>query len=275
MITGTKVLGGRVVDRSREGSGIAVIGKIKCGEKAIGSNGKEYSRSLDYFIAKGSYCTHFNDAYPTAPNKIELIFTSDDINYSCPERYELRDKKGHLFGRGNGESFEVWSGKEEKYVLIHLADMPDVKEVSAKKAESLKGWERVLTLRFILPKIRGIMGAWEFSTKADKGSIDSIRDTFDMVQQQAGTVQRIPFDLTIEKHTSQKPDSKSSYPIIRLIPNISDQNMMLVSKFLNNGGSLKGIPAITDAVAETLLLAETTELEFTTNQTEGSEENES
>lgn len=248
MITGERI--GRVTDRNKDISSIAVIGKIKCGEKVVGQNGKEYARSLDYFKATGSYASHFNEAYATQPNLIQIIFISDDVSFSCPERYELRDKKGKLFGRGDGKRYEIWSRDKGAYVPVSLTDMPDLKEVSASKAESAKGWERVLTLRFLIPKIRGIMGVWEFSTKAEKASIDSIVDTFDLVQRQAGTVQRILFDLTVEKVTSQKPDDPSSYPKIRLIPNMSDDNMMKLSSYIQNGGILSGIPIITDNLIE-------------------------
>lgn len=254
MITGTRI--GRVVDREQAVTNIAVIGKLKCGEKVMGGNGKEYARSLDHFKATGSYASYFNDAFPEPTNIIPIIFITDDVAFSCPERYELRDSKGKLFGRSNGSVYEIWSRDKGEYVTINQAEMPDVKQISAKKADSRKGWERVLTLRFVIPKIRGIMGVWEFSTKADKASIDNIVGTFDLTQQQAGTVQRILFDLKVEKVTSQKPDEASTYPIFRLIPNMSEQNMMKLNTYLQDGGTIKGIPMLTDEVMEERLLLE-------------------
>lgn len=212
---------------------LPVVGKIKCGKKALSAKGKEYPQSLDHFIATGKYKDLFDQAFPVPPDKITILFTSDDINFNCNERFELRNSKGDLFAKGDGETFHVFDDKEKEYKPFNTSDHPDI----MKKCEARTGtkWHRVLTLRFLVPEIKGVFGLWQLETKAQKSSINQLRDTFDYVFEKAGTVTRVLFDLAVSKHKSQKPDDISSYPVLSLVPNVTDDNLMKLKEFAEAG----------------------------------------
>src|SRR4030095_11626205 len=243
------------------------IGKIKIGKK----NEKGFPVSLDHFIADGKYAQLFHDVYGNKPNKIQIIFLSDDLKEVCYERYELRTKQGDLFGDGDGEIFRIWNKDKKRYDYFTLNEHKDLLTRAEKAADSPKGWEIILTIRFMIPAIKGVFGQWQLSTKGRASSINAIRDTFDFVQGKATTVTRIPFDLTVQKVKSQKPDDPSLYPVIDLVPNISDENLAIVSRFIESGVNLKQIPVITNELLEKEklnLLAEASEV---TQESTGSE----
>jgi hypothetical protein len=253
-------MNGRIINKENKISNIPIVGRIKIGEKRLSEKtGKEYPVSLDYFKCDSKYCSEFYKVYEEKPSKIQIVFISDDISFVCPERYELRNSKGDLFGKGDGENYAVWNAKEKIYQKFKLSEHTDLLERSSKAAASPKGWERVLTLRFLIPKVKGIVGLWQFSTKADKGSIDSLRDTFDFVMHQAGTVTRILFDLTVEKVKSNKPDDVSTYPIIRLIPNVSDENLLLLKGYSES--ILQSIPYLNDESIKQIQAPEVKQIE--------------
>lgn len=214
------------VKKEVENFSIPIIGKIKIGEKKVSEKtGKEYPASLDYFKATGKYERAFYDIYGK-PNRIQIIFYSDNIADVCNEHLELRDHAGNLAGYSDGEDYRVWDGTQYK---------PTKKiNEAVEYYKSPNGWQRRLILRFFVLGIK-IFGAWEFSTKADKSSIDTIISTFDFVLARAGTVKRIPFDLIVSKHTSQKPNQKNTYPVVNLIPNLSDENLLKIRNFLKQG----------------------------------------
>lgn len=218
---------GRIKRQEIVKSNIPIIGKIKVGEKTASG----YPRTLDYFKCQSKYCKLFEEAYGQKPNKIELVFISDNWEDSCDERYEARDKEGRLSGKGDGEEWWIWNGA--KYV--QTTDQQQIKNAGK--------WEIVLTIKFIILGIKGVMGLFSFTTKAKASSINSIRDTFDMVLKQAGTVINIPFDLTVEKVKSQKPGEKSSYPVVNLVPNISKDNMDQLHQYLESGKDIRSLPA--------------------------------
>lgn len=231
-------MNGRIIrDEQNNHSNLPVIGKIKVGEKTE----KGYPTSLDYFKASGKYASKFNEVYPGKPNKIQIIFASDDIASVCNEAYELRGKDGRLYGRGNGEVFEIWDSQEKMY-QTHTKDLhADIIKKAPKDCRSPKGWQATLTLRFIIPKIKGVMGVWQLTTKGAKSTIPQIIKAYDFVLHHAGTVQMIPFDLEVEKVKSQKPGSKSVFPVINLIPNIDEDNMTTVRNYIEDGGSVMGV----------------------------------
>jgi hypothetical protein len=235
-------MNGRIV-RTTEPNRMAVpiIGKIKIGEKRKTSQGKEYPASVDYFICDSKYESYFHEAYGDKPQSLEVIFISDDYRDSCNERYELRDDKGSLFGSGDGQIFKIWNASKNDYVTVSITDVPNVMEMAAQKSGSKKGWETTLTIRFVLPRIPGVFGMWQFTTKGVASSIPSIVDAFDAVQRQAGTVMNIPFDLSVEKVKSQKPGDKSVFPVVRLVPNISSQRLDTVRQWLKSGKDIHEI----------------------------------
>ena len=108
-------MSGRII-RPQPVTKLPEIGKIKVGEKAEGQN---FPRSLDYFKPAGDYAPLFWGTYGEKPNLLEIVFPSDDARECCFERLELRDG-AKLFADGDGETFKVWSTKEETYITIYI-----------------------------------------------------------------------------------------------------------------------------------------------------------
>lgn len=192
---------------------MTIIGKIRVGEKRE-KNGKEFPVSLDYFKASGDFADMFESMFDK-PKKLEILFLSDDISDVCSQRFELwKGKK--LYGYGDGEQFRLWNKEKEEYSLYLKSEIPNIMEAAARKAES--EWTEILTLRFLLTEFKAALGVWQLDTHGAKSSIKEIISTFDFVKEKRGSVVGIPFDLVVEKVTSKKPDSKSIYPVIRIIP---------------------------------------------------------
>lgn len=208
------------------------VGKIKVGEKLEGDN---FPRSLDYFRPTGDYAPHFWEAYGEKPNLIEIVFPSNDAKECCYERFELRDG-AKRYAEGDGETFSAWSDKEKDYVTVTKTEYPNIMDMLSKKTGT--EWRTRLTLRFMLVKLRHVMGVWSLSSHAEASSIPEIISTFDMVAEKAGRVAGIPFDLSVQKVTSQKPGSKSSYPVIKLVPNLGVNQLEAVRQL---GANVRGI----------------------------------
>lgn len=200
------------------------IGKIKVGQK--GPTG--FPQSVDYFICDSKYAPFFQQVYGDKPTSIQIIFVSDDPAESCNERYECRDG-AKLLGYGDGETTHLYNAAKDAY------EATDDRE----RIKAAGKWEVILTIQFIIPKIQGVFGVFTFTTKGDKSTIPQIRDAFDQVKQMAGTVVNIPFDLNVQKVKSQKPGSKSSFPVVSLVPNIAPANMEILNTYLNQGNTVK------------------------------------
>lgn len=225
--------GGQAVSR------LPLIGNIRIGEKRKNSAGKEYPVSLDYFKATGDYASKFYEVHDEKPTKLQVIFISDEDFQSCYEEWDGRDKEGRRSGYGDGEKYWLWNGKEYK----ETTDKEEVKQYS--KVNNVK-WKPILTLHFIIPKIRGVFGCWKFSTSGDKSSMIAIREMYDEIKSQAGTVVNIPFDLTVKKVKSNKPGEKSVFPVVNLVPNISSENMEQLREFLSAGTNIKQLGMLTE-----------------------------
>ena len=221
---------GRIKRDNGGGTKLPLLGKIKVGVKSD----RNFPTSLDYFVADGKYAEVFNQTFPEKPKSIPIIFITDDCETSCNERYECRDSSGRLAGYGDGETVYVWNQAAEKYV-----EAPNETEQDKQVLRGLGKWEVILTIRFVIPQIKTVFGMWQFSTKGERSSIPAIRDTFDAVLETAGTVRNIPFDLTVEKVKSQKPDSKFAFPVVSLIPNISQNNLHHLANYLQSGNEIK------------------------------------
>ena len=195
------------------------IGRLHIGKKEIGRNGKEYPTSVDYFIPSGKYAGMFVNALGEKPNTIQIIFPSDDAEKVCNERFEYRDDKGALIAKGDGRRFEVWTG--QKYDVFETDEYPDIMDQIAAKnpVKRAENWDITLTLRFIVPAVRGIVGVWQFSTKGRASSVKNIRDSFDAVRKMRGTVCQTVFDLSVAFAKSNKPGVNSRYPVVSLIAN--------------------------------------------------------
>jgi hypothetical protein len=218
----------RITEESSLISQIRCIGNIKVGEKTD----KGFPTSLDYFKATGPYANKFEQTLGK-PDKLEITFFSDDIHDVCYERFEIRTAKnfdgigGKLFAQSDGEEFKIYS-KDKPPALFNIKEHPEIKNQIKERCKGV--WYRVLTLRFIILKMTGIFGVWQFTTRGKETSIKDIRNTFDYVQEHAGTVVNIPFDLIVKKVTSQRPGSRNSYPIVSLIPNLSKNSIDLVKE---------------------------------------------
>ncbi len=200
------------------------VGLVKTGFK----NAQGQPRSCDYFLSSGKYAPMFDAAYPNKPSTIQIVFWEDNPASMCEERYEYRDRQGKLYARGDGETFEVWSAKAKKYEEYTTAEHPEIMAQVNAKVQNGKGWDIILTLRFIMPKIKDIAGYWEYSTKGEASTIPAIRDTFDAMLQSRGSVRGVIFDLNVKFAKSQKPGVASRYPVVNLVPNQSKENIEAV-----------------------------------------------
>lgn len=208
---------GRII-RPEQNSGLELpeIGRLHIGMK----NERGLPQSIDWFRATGKYAGLFAQALGEKPQTITIIFPTDDAAQVCNERYEYRDDKGALVARGDGHTFEVWNGK--KYAPYSVEQYPDIMTQIAQKNPTKRGadnWDVTLTLRFIVPAVRGVVGLWQFSTKGAASSIKNIRNSFDGVKAMRGSVCGTAFDLSVQFAKSNKPNSNSRYPVVSLVAN--------------------------------------------------------
>lgn len=216
------------------------IGRLHIGKKQMGQNGREYPVSVDYFIPAGKYAGMFTQALGDKPQTIQVIFPDDSPEKVCNERYEYRDDKGALVARGDGRTFEIWDGK--KYVPYSVDAYPDIMDQIAKNNPTKRGadnWDIVLTLRFIIPAVRGIVGVWQFSTKGKASSVRNIRESFDGVRMMRGTVTQTVFDLSVKFAKSNKPGVSSRYPVVSLVAN--DSRVAEIREMLKAENSTKNL----------------------------------
>ena len=204
--------------------GLPIIGKIKIGKK----NDKGYPTSVDYFIADGRYAQQFYKTFGEHPNTIQIMFTDDDPSKVCDQRYEYRNNKGELVSYGDGETFFFWNSQAKVWVESHNHDyMKSLAEHQPNKKinNGLFGWDIVLTIRFIIPMLRGIVGLWQLTTKGVESSIPNIVETFDSMKEERGFVRGIIFDLNVSFAKSQKADAASRFPVVTIVPNESQENI--------------------------------------------------
>lgn len=221
---------GRIAQRKTEvsASTLPEVGKIKIGIK---NEQKGYPMSLDYFRPTGNYANEFNNIYGDKPRKLTVAFISDDLNEVCNERYECWDK-GKRWGWGDGNTFTVWDG--QKYAENIATGDPLLQG---------KKWEIMLTLRFVLLDMKGIMGYWSFSTKAKQTTIPTVVKAFDYVRERANTIVGFPFNLIVEKKTGYNPGEARNYPVVSLVPNFSDESIEKVAQYLETGGNVAKLNA--------------------------------
>lgn len=204
------------------------VGTIKIGFK----DERGFPRSVDYFIPTGKYASLFTKAYGDKPQTIQVVFPEDDPAKVCNERYEYRDDEGRLLATGDGETFQIWNGKE--YQEVSIEQSPNLmKSVEKRHPNKLfqktgEGWQIILTLNFIIPCVRGIAGVWQFSTKGTASTIPNIRNVFDAMLELKGYCKGVIFDLSVQYAKSQKPGDKSRYPVVSLVPNESEENIRMI-----------------------------------------------
>ena len=210
------------IHRPEQSSGLDLpeAGRLHIGMKKMGQNGKEYPVSVDYFIPSGKYAGMFTAALGDKPATIQIIFPDDDPAKVCNERYEYRDNTGALVARGDGQEFEVWNGK--KYIPVSTEKYPDIMQQICEKYPTRRGgdnWDIALTMRFIIPAVRGIIGVWVFSTRGKASSMKNIINSFDGVKMLRGTITNSVFDLSVAFAKSNKPNQNNRYPVVTMIAN--------------------------------------------------------
>ena len=191
-------------------------GRVHIGQKSE----KGYPMSLDYFKPSGKYAELFTQVLGPKPTTLTILFTSDDAEKVCNERWEYRDDSGALVSYGDGEVFYVWNGKE--YAPFLAKDYPDLMERVSKRYPTKRGmdaWRVTLQMQFLIPALSGVMCVWGFRTNGVASSIKNIRDSFDAVLALRGTVRGTAFDLSVTMHKSNKPGATSKYPVVSLIAN--------------------------------------------------------
>lgn len=221
---------GRISQRknSTAASTLPEIGKIKIGEKTKNAAGVEYPKALDYFRPTGNFAALFNQLYGTKPTKLSVCFISDNLEEVCNERYESW-VKGKRWGWGDGNIFTVYDETSKTYVKNVPAADPRIKALK---------WDIILTLRFVLLEMKGVLGYWTFATKAKATTIPSVVKSFDFVTSRAGTIIGFPFNLIVEKKTGYNPGEARNYPVVTLVPNFSQESIDMVAGYLEAGGEL-------------------------------------
>ena len=210
-----------------------IIGKVKIGMK----NPKGYPMSVDYFIPSGKYAGLFTKAYGDKPQTIQVVFPSDDPEQVCIEQYEYRDDEGRLIAKGDGQTFEVWNGKQ--YSKLTTTEYPHLMQsiqsrYPTKYAErNGDGWRVRLTLHFIIPRVKGIVGVWTFETNGTASTIPQVRDAFDTMLEQRSFVKGVIFDLNVRYAQTQKPGDRSRFPVVSLVANESEENVAMIKEAYN------------------------------------------
>lgn len=220
----------RINEQAAKTASLGVVGRIKIGETVTGQNGKNRPVSLDYFRADApeQYARFFRDAYGEKPNKITVVFLSNDMAEVCRNFYELRDASGGRMAYGDGVTFYV-ATKQADGTVKDIVTTPAAPQKWMDEVESKSGgkWRERLILRFAIPKIP-VLGVWEFSTHGSGSTIPNLVGTIDTMLEMAGRIAGIPFDLIVEKVKSDKAGSKSVYPVVKIIPNISPESAEIV-----------------------------------------------
>lgn len=220
-------MSGRIIRSAAEESRLVLprVGRLKVGKKSD----KGFPMSVDYFIPSGKYADLFTQAYGPKPSTIQIVFPDDDPEKVCCERYEYRNDEGKLVAWGDGHEFQVFNGK--KYVPMTTDTHPDLMRQVVANFPSKKGeWVVTLTLNFIVPLVRGVAGVWTFQTRGVASTIPQIRNVFDAMLEKRGFCKGILFDLGVEFAKSQKPGQQSRFPVVTLVPNESESNVLRVKE---------------------------------------------
>ncbi len=208
------------------------IGKIKIGIK---HETKGYPMSLDYFRPTGTFANEFTKLFGEKPKKLNIAFISDDIAEVCNQRFECWTD-GKRWGFGDGENFTVYDKGAAGGKGGYVENVPPTDA----RVKALK-WDEMLTLRFVILEMKGIMGYWRFETKAKTVTIPSITKSFDFVRERAGSIIGFPFTLIVEKKTGYSPGEPKSYPMVTLVPNFTQDTLEMVREYIEAGGEMSRV----------------------------------
>lgn len=219
---------GRITKKSsdRIASTLPEIGRIKIGIKAQSSKGTEYPKAIDYFRATGTFANEFHKRFGDKPRELKVVFLSNEISEVCNQRYECWEG-GKRWGWGDGENFTIWNGRGYENVVK-----------GDERIKKVGKWDEMLTLRFVLLELPGIMGYWTFASKGKAVTVPSIVKSFDFVMERAGSIIGFPFSLTIEMKKGYSPGDPRNYPVVNLVPNFTENTIEMVRKYVEAGGNL-------------------------------------
>lgn len=218
------------------------IGRLSIGEKQKNERGQEYPAALDYFRlynADEKVAEAFRETYGEKPAKILVSFFQSDPEKVCNQRFEMRVGR-RKFAEGDGQLFYYHDAKTRKQVTaeafseeerdVVMAMIQEEAEKAA-RAAGIKGrpeWVQRLTLRLWLPEVP-FVGEFLFNTKGAASSIKNIVNAFDMVLGAAGTVQRVPFELSVKIHDSDSM-ATTRYPVVTLKPLLDGDSLRQVGE---------------------------------------------
>lgn len=257
------MISGRIIKPKEDDTqrlGLPRIGMIKIGEE---KKKNAPGPAIDYFRATGNYKNEFVSIFGEKPNRLQIVFPSADPTQVCFQRIEGWTSDARKAFISDGVNYMLFSDKTGGYELSTEDEVRDAIEkglkvttgYGANKKQAtvkIQSVSEMLTLRFILLKMSGIMGYWELSTKGAASSIPNITQTFDEVANRAGNyISNVPFDLSVAFAKSYKPGSQSRFPVLTLTPNISYENTLLLEEFKDSG--IKVSKLITDDNIDNLL----------------------
>lgn len=214
---------------------LPVVGNVRIGDR---DPTKGNPRSLDYFVGRGQYSDLFNSALGDKPQKIQICFASNNVDECLTEQIEFRNNDG-LWARGDGENWKVYNPDSRKYVDKSV-DINSMREFCINKKRCTES--QILTMYFVIVKIRDVMGVWRLQTKAARSSIPAMLECVDTVASWSnGVLQGVPFDLSVRKHRSDAPETgfKRVYPVLSLVCNISPENIANMERLKESGEKFK------------------------------------
>jgi hypothetical protein len=223
------------------------LGFLKIGEK----DEKGVPHSLDYFKAVGKYAPLFHSVFGEKPQTVTIYFPSNDMSDVANEEYQLRDRAGRLVAYGDGETFFVHNPDTDKYEERAM----DVMQMGEFAASHSSKWDITLTLKFLIDGVK-VWGLWWLTTKGDDSSIPAITGVLDKLMKFPGRIAGIPFDLSVEKVKSNKPGSKSVFPVLSLIPNLTQEAQEKLNMLVRNYLELDGMRLTDDRINELSLQIE-------------------
>jgi hypothetical protein len=226
---------GRIANREQDG-GLSEIGKIKIGIKKTSGGGKEYPAAIDYFKPTGQFANVFTQKFGEKPKELKIVFLSNNVEDVCNQRFECWEG-GKRWGWSDGENYTIWDASLKNGKGDYKTLKPD-SEANKKAIKAVGKWDEMLTIRFVLLELPGVMGYWTFQTKAKAVTIPSITKAFDFVQEKAGTIIGFPFSLMVEMKTGYKPGDPTKYPVVTLVPNFTEETIELVQNYVAAGGNM-------------------------------------
>lgn len=217
------------------------IGRLSIGIKVPTNNGGERPSSLDYFRLRNAdpkVEEAFKEVYGDKPDRLLVSFFQSDAEKVCNQRYEIRVGR-RKFAWGDGVNFVFWDSASKKMVQAEARSDEETVQVMnriqelAKQAAKAKGvgasdWSQRLTMRLWLPEVP-FVGEFLFDTKGEASSIKNLVTSFDTVIAAAGTVQRVPFELTVKMHDSDSMQT-TRYPVVDLKPMLDGTSLRAVKE---------------------------------------------